>query len=72
MVHKTQGEEKHNKNTTQSICVGHQYTQTNTNNVNTTWALLQTTGGEYELNIDRFNVEIVTDITTRNSERKDT
>ena len=35
-VHKTQGEEKHNKNTTQSICVGLQYTQTNTNNVYTT------------------------------------
>jgi len=25
-----------------TICVGHHYTQTNTNNVNTTWTLLQT------------------------------
>ena len=31
----TQGEEKQNKNTTQH-CVGHHYTQTNTNNVNKT------------------------------------
>ena len=34
-----------------TICVGHHYTQTNTNNVNKTWALLQTTGGTEELNI---------------------
>jgi hypothetical protein len=27
-------------------CVGHHYTQTNTNNVNKTCALLQTTGGK--------------------------
>jgi hypothetical protein len=33
-------EEKHN-----TICVGHHYTQTNTNNVNKTYVLLQTTGG---------------------------
>ena len=26
-----------------TICVGHRYTQTNTNNVNKTWTLLQTT-----------------------------
>jgi hypothetical protein len=37
---------KHN-----TIYVGHHYTQTNTNNVNKTWALLQTTGGTEELNI---------------------
>ena len=42
----TQDEEKHN-----TIYVGHHYTQTNTNNVNKTWALLQTTGGKDELNI---------------------
>ena len=31
-------------------CVGQHYTQTNTNNVNKTWALLQTTGGKDEPN----------------------
>ena len=36
----TQDEEKHN-----IICVGHHYTQTNTNHVNKTSALLQQTGG---------------------------
>ena len=35
--------QKHN-----TICVGHHYTQANTNNVNKTWALLQTTGGKDE------------------------
>ena len=38
---------KKNKNT---ICVRHHYTQTNTNDVNKTWALLETTGGKDELN----------------------
>ena len=33
------------------ICVGHHDTQANTNNVNKTWALLQTTTGKYEANI---------------------
>jgi hypothetical protein len=33
------------------ICAGHHYTQSNTNNVNKTWALLQTTGGKDESNI---------------------
>ena len=33
--------QKHN-----TICVGHYYAQTNTNNVNKTWALLQTTEGK--------------------------
>jgi hypothetical protein len=42
------------------------YAQTKTNNVNKTWALLQTTGGQDEPNI-AFNAEIVTDITTWNS-----
>ena len=42
----TQDEEKHN-----TICVGHHYAQANTNNVNKTWALLQTTGGKDEWNI---------------------
>ena len=34
-----------------TICVGHHYAQTNTNNVNKTWALLQTTGGNDKPNI---------------------
>ena len=33
------------------ICVGHYYTQTNTNKLNKTYALLQTTGGKDEPNI---------------------
>jgi hypothetical protein len=45
-----QTKQKHN-----TICVGHHYMQANTNNVNKTWALLQTTGGEDEQNI----VEII-------------
>ena len=36
---------KHN-----TICVGHHYAQTNTNSVNKTYTLLQTTGGEDETN----------------------
>ena len=34
-----QAKEKHN-----TICVGHHSTQTNTDNVNKIWAILQTTG----------------------------
>ena len=46
-IHKTKKtKQKHN-----SICVGHHYRQTNTNNVNETRALLQTTGDIDELNI---------------------
>ena len=33
--------QKHN-----TVCVGDHYRQTNTNNVNKTWSLLQTTGGK--------------------------
>jgi hypothetical protein len=44
----TQDEEKQKHNT---IYVGHHYAQTNTNNVNKTCALLQTTGGKDELSI---------------------
>ena len=54
---------KHN-----TICVGYHFAQPNTNNVNKIWALLQTTGGIDEPN--SFYAENVTDITTRNSERK--
>jgi hypothetical protein len=45
----TQDEEKQNKNNT--ICIGHHYAQANTNNVNKTPVLLQTTGGKHEPNI---------------------
>ena len=41
----TEEEKKHN-----TICVGHHYTQTNTNNVNKTRALLEKTAGEDEPN----------------------
>jgi hypothetical protein len=54
----TQGSDKeipHN-----AISVGHHYSQKNTNNVNKTWALLQTTGGNDEPNIV-FNAEILAD-----------
>ena len=34
-----------------TIVVEHYYVQTNTNNVNKTWTLLQTTGGKGEPNI---------------------
>ena len=39
--------------------------------VNKTRALLHTTGGKVRIELN-FYVEIVTDITTRNSEREDT
>jgi len=45
----TQDEEKQNKKY-DTICVGHHYTQANTNNVNKTRALLQTTGCKDEQN----------------------
>ena len=34
------------KQNNDTICVGHHITQTNTNNVNKAWVLLQTTGGK--------------------------
>ena len=40
----TRGQKPKQKHTT--ICVGHHYTQRNTNNVNKTRAFLQTTGGK--------------------------
>ena len=47
MEGQTDGQDKNNiKHNT--ICVEHHYTQTNTNNVNKTWAL-QTTGGKDEI-----------------------
>ena len=41
-----QTKQKHN-----TICVWHHYTQTNTNYINKTWAILQTTRGKDEPNI---------------------
>jgi len=42
----SKAQEKYN-----TICVGHHHMQANTNNVNKTRALLQTTGGKDEPNI---------------------
>ena len=50
-IHKTQDEDKKKEKKTHTICVGHYYAQTNTNNVNKTWALVQTTGGKDKPNI---------------------
>ena len=47
-LHKTQEEDKQNKKH-YTICVGHHYVQTNTNNINKTSAVL--TEGKDELNI---------------------
>ena len=49
----TKNKGKHN-----TVYVGHHYAQPNTNNINKTWALLQTTG-------DKDEPKIVTYITTR-------
>ena len=68
-IYSTQDQEKQNIHTTQymfDITV-----QTNTNNVNKTWVLLQTTGGKDEPSIVLY-AEILTDFTTRNSERANT
>ena len=48
-VHKTKTNKTKKK--TNTICVGHPYAQTNTNNVNKTWTLIQPTGGKDEPNI---------------------
>jgi len=58
----TGNKEKQNKNTTQ--CVGHHYTQANTNNVNKTWGHPTNNWRRTE---HRFYTEIVTDVTTWNS-----
>ena len=50
-----------------TICVGYLYTQTDTHNINKTWALLQTTRGNLDEPNIVFFAEIVTDIKTRNS-----
>jgi len=45
-IRRRQTNQKHS-----TISVGHHYAQTNTNNVNKTWAILQTTEGIDEPNI---------------------
>ena len=47
LAHKT----RKTTQTHNTICVGHHYSQTNTNNVNKTRTLLQTTGGNDEQNM---------------------
>jgi len=48
---------KKNHNT---ICIGHQYTQANTNNVNKTWGSLQTTvDKDVHKNVSNFNMVTV-------------
>ena len=42
---------KQNQKKPNTMCVGHHYPQAKTNNVNKTWALLQTAGGKDEQNI---------------------
>ena len=45
------GYTRRRKKKTNTIYVGHHYAQANTNNVNKTWTLQQTTGGKDESNI---------------------
>jgi hypothetical protein len=42
---------RHTRQTHNTICVEYHYAQTNTNNINKTWAILQTTGGKDKPNI---------------------
>jgi hypothetical protein len=64
--HKTKKTTTKKKQKTNTICVVHHYPQANTNNVNKTWALLQTTGGK-----DEPNIVLYVEKTTRNPKRKD-
>ena len=51
-INKTQDEDKKKQNKkTHTICVGLHYAQTNTNNVDKTWAIVQTTVGKDKQNI---------------------
>jgi hypothetical protein len=50
-VQVTQDKEKAKGKNPNTMCVGHHYPLANANNVNKTWALLQTTGGRDEPNI---------------------
>ena len=56
---------KKEKQKTNTMCFGHHYLQTNTNNVSKTRALLQTTGGK-----DETNIVLYVEITTRNPKRR--
>ena len=67
----TKNEEKQNKAQHNTICAGHHYLQTNTNNVNKTLAP-PTIKRRQRRTEHRFHAEIVTDIPPWNSERKDT
>ena len=46
--HKTKNKNQTKTQKPNTMCIGHYYPQTNTDNVNKTWALLQTTGGKDE------------------------
>ena len=64
----TQDKENNNKKEkqkTNTMCFGHHYLQTKTNNVSKTRALLQTTGGK-----DEPNIVLYVEITTRNPKRR--
>ena len=61
----TPDEDKQKHNT---ICVGHHFTQTNTNNVNKPRS--PTNNWSYRRSEHRFYAEIVMDITTRNNDVK--
>ena len=50
-IHKTKTKTNKKNQRHNTICVGDHYTQTNTNNVNKTCALLQTTEGKDEPNM---------------------
>ena len=50
-VHKTKKTKKKQKQKRNTICIGHHYAKTNTNNVNRTCTLLKTTGGKDDPNI---------------------
>ena len=65
----TQGtQEKQNKNNT--ICVGHHYVRTNTNNVNKTGALLKTIGGKDEPNIVFTRISIYNQVRQKSWQRQ--
>jgi hypothetical protein len=65
---------KHKQNK-YTICVGHHYTSTNTKKTNTHYVLGTTMRKQTQttrVKTNRVYAAIVMDITTRNSERKDT
>ena len=50
----TRQRQRQTKQKQNTICVEHHYTQTSTNNINKTCALIQTTGGKDEPNVGFF------------------